>query len=258
MDGILSGLFTQSKKDKGRPADTDSSSKDQASKSPINNDKQPTKGDFLQDSSAPPLNNRSPDMRLSKGTTPSKKEEDFDVASEPVMPSFSSSSSSSPKQSSSSTESTPSAVIGAKIKFKGELTGEEDLLIQGRLEGVIDLKGNHLTIGEQGMVKANLMARTITIHGTVEGDIIGQERIEIKSKSNVRGNLVAARVTLEDGAKFRGSIDMESAGKSLGTSKPTSSSMSSSSSASSASSSSANASAAAPNRDKSKESPAKT
>lgn len=54
------------------------------------------------------------------------------------------------------------------------------------------------------------MAKTITIEGTVEGDLIGQERIEVKSSSNVKGNLIAARVTLEDGAKFRGSIDMDS------------------------------------------------
>jgi cytoskeletal protein CcmA (bactofilin family) len=78
------------------------------------------------------------------------------------------------------------------------------------VEGSIDLKGNHLIIGQQGVVKANLMAKTITIEGTVEGDLIGQERIEIKASSNVKGNLIAARVTLEDGAKFRGSIDMDS------------------------------------------------
>lgn len=105
--------------------------------------------------------------------------------------------------------SSPTAVIGPKIRFKGELVGEEDLLIQGQIDGTIDLKGNNLTIGKQGIIKANVLAKTITVEGTVEGDIFGQERIAIRSSSNVKGNLVAERVTLEDGAKFRGSIDMD-------------------------------------------------
>lgn len=103
----------------------------------------------------------------------------------------------------------PTAVIGPKIKFKGELTGEEDLLVLGVVEGNIDLKGNHLTVGAEGVIKANVSARAITVEGRVEGDIIASERIAIKSSSQVKGNLKAERVTLEDGAKFRGSIDMD-------------------------------------------------
>lgn len=103
----------------------------------------------------------------------------------------------------------PTAVIGPKIKFKGELTGEEDLLIMGTVEGSVDLKGNHLTIGNEGVIKANISARAITVEGRVEGDIVATERIAIKSSSQVKGNLKAERVTLEDGAKFRGSIDMD-------------------------------------------------
>jgi len=108
----------------------------------------------------------------------------------------------------SSTEKVPTAVIGPKIRFKGELFGEEDLLIQGQVDGTIDLKDNSLTIGRQGIVKANVVAKTVTIEGTVEGDLFGQERISILASSNVKGNVVADRVILEDGAKFRGSIDM--------------------------------------------------
>lgn len=107
------------------------------------------------------------------------------------------------------TKTSPTAVIGPKIMIKGELTGEEDLLIQGRVEGSIDLKGNHLTIGSQGVIKANVAAKTITVEGSVEGDIVAAEHIAIKSASQVKGNLKAERVTLEDGAKFRGSIDMD-------------------------------------------------
>lgn len=103
----------------------------------------------------------------------------------------------------------PTAVIGAKIRFKGELVGEEDLLIQGQIDGTIDLKNHNLTIGENGVIKANVLAKTITIEGSVEGDVYGKEHIAIKSSSKVRGNVVADRVTLEDGAKFKGSIDMD-------------------------------------------------
>lgn len=153
-------------------------------------------------------------MRLSK-SNPSKPDEEFEIPNEPVMPpTFSSTPSPISSRTAPAAPAAPisstAAVIGPKITFKGEIIGEEDLLVQGKVEGSIDLKGNHLIIGQQGVVKANLMAKTITIEGTVEGDLIGQERIEIKSSSNVKGNLIAARVTLEDGAKFRGSIDMDS------------------------------------------------
>lgn len=103
----------------------------------------------------------------------------------------------------------PRAVIGSKIRFKGELVGEEDLLIQGQVDGTIDLKNHSLIIGAEGTVRANVLAKTVTIEGTVEGDLFGQERISILKSSDVRGNVVAERVILEDGAKFRGSIDMD-------------------------------------------------
>ena len=111
--------------------------------------------------------------------------------------------------SSQSTAAAPQAVIGPKISFKGELVGEEDLLIQGNVEGTIDLKNHNLTVGDQGIIKANAHAKTIVIEGRVEGDLFGEERIVIKESSNVSGNLTAERVALEDGAKFRGSIDMD-------------------------------------------------
>ncbi len=110
----------------------------------------------------------------------------------------------------------PTAVIGPKIRFRGELVGEEDLIIQGQVDGTVDLKGHNLTVGEHGIIKANVMAKTITIKGTVEGDVFGEERIAIMSSSNVKGNLTAGRVVLEDGAKFRGSIDMDMEGNKEG------------------------------------------
>lgn len=112
------------------------------------------------------------------------------------------------KPATNEAEATPVAVIGPKIKFKGELIGEEDLLVQGQIEGTIDLKSHNLTVGEQGTIKANAVAKTIVIEGNVEGDLFGEEKVIIKQSSNVTGNIVAERVALEDGAKFRGSIDM--------------------------------------------------
>lgn len=141
------------------------------------------------------------------------KAEDRSASSQPAQPAVPEPTFSAPvsniNQPATTTGVKPGAVIGPKIRFKGELVGEEDLLIQGHVDGTIELKGNTLIIGEQGVVKANVLAQTITIEGTVEGDVYGEERISIKSSSNVKGNLVADRVTLEDGAKFKGSIDME-------------------------------------------------
>lgn len=103
----------------------------------------------------------------------------------------------------------PAAVIGPKIRFKGELVGEEDLLVEGQVEGTIELKGHQLTVGEQGVLQANVKAKTVTVEGKVKGDLYGEQRIEIRSSSQVQGNIKADRVVLEDGAKFRGSIDMD-------------------------------------------------
>lgn len=109
----------------------------------------------------------------------------------------------------SASEPGPSAVVGSKITFKGELSGDEDLLIQGHVEGTITLKGNQLTIGRLGKVKANISAKSIIVDGEVEGDMVAEEHIAINAQSLVKGNIIAERVTLEDGAKFRGSIDMD-------------------------------------------------
>ncbi|SMF08046.1 protein CcmA, bactofilin family [Alteromonadaceae bacterium Bs31] len=127
----------------------------------------------------------------------------------PASPSASVSSTPSSISAAPTRSAAPTAIIGPKIRVKGELVGEEDLLIQGQVDGTIDLKNHTLTVGEQGVVKANVLAKTVTIEGTIEGDLFGQERISILASSNVKGNIVAERVTLEDGAKFRGSIDMD-------------------------------------------------
>ena len=102
----------------------------------------------------------------------------------------------------------PQALIGSKIRIKGELYGEEDILIQGRVEGTIEVKNNNLTVGADGDVKADSRATQIIVEGSVKGDLSGGEKVVIKSTSNVVGNIAAPRVSLEDGAKFKGMIDM--------------------------------------------------
>ena len=101
------------------------------------------------------------------------------------------------------------AVIGASITIRGDVTGEEDLVIQGRIEGKVDLAQHNVTVGTNGRIKANVAGRTVTVEGQVEGDLRAEEHIALRKTAKVRGNLAAPRVTIEDGASFLGSIDME-------------------------------------------------
>jgi|AntAceMinimDraft_11_1070367.scaffolds.fasta_scaffold04073_1 cytoskeletal protein CcmA (bactofilin family) len=107
-------------------------------------------------------------------------------------------------------------MIGPSIVIKGDVTGEEDLLIQGKVEGTINLKGNMVSIGSSGEVCADVHAKVIQIDGKVTGDISASEKVTISKSGNVHGNIVAPRVTLEDGALFKGSIDMDPAGTASG------------------------------------------
>ncbi len=99
-------------------------------------------------------------------------------------------------------------MIGASIKIKGEISGEENLQIDGQVDGQVHLHNHDLTIGDTGSVNADLNAKTIKIHGMVNGDIQGSEMVVISKTGKVKGNIIAPRVTLEDGAQFKGSIDM--------------------------------------------------
>ncbi len=100
------------------------------------------------------------------------------------------------------------ATIGRSITIRGDVTGDEDLYIQGRIEGTVDLKQHNVTVGPEGRVKANIKARMVTIEGEVDGDVRGQEQVALRSASKVTGDITAPRVVLEDGATFLGSIDM--------------------------------------------------
>ena len=99
------------------------------------------------------------------------------------------------------------SVLGPTLSIKGgELSFDEDLIIEGTVEGKIAHHGHHLTIGKNGRVKANIRARLITVYGTVEGDLHGDEGVEISASARVTGNVAGPRVTLEGGAVFKGSI----------------------------------------------------
>jgi cytoskeletal protein CcmA (bactofilin family) len=104
-------------------------------------------------------------------------------------------------------------MIGTTISIKGDLTGEEDLLIEGRVEGKIQFSRNSITIGKSGRIKADILAKSITVEGEVEGNLFGEEQLVLRQSSTVRGNITAPRVSLEDGANFKGAIDMSPKGK---------------------------------------------
>ena len=101
------------------------------------------------------------------------------------------------------------AVIGPRIKINGDVSGEENLSIEGKVEGSVLLKEYRVDVGPSGIVKANIDAKVVKIDGTVEGDIVASEMATISRTGNVKGNITAPRMTLEDGAKFKGSIDMD-------------------------------------------------
>jgi cytoskeletal protein CcmA (bactofilin family) len=100
-------------------------------------------------------------------------------------------------------------VLSPSIVVRGEVSGDEDLIVEGRIEGKILLRQNTVTIGAKGRVAAEVHARAIQIEGEVDGNLTAEEQIVLRKSSRVRGDLVAPRVTIEDGARFKGSIDME-------------------------------------------------
>lgn len=99
------------------------------------------------------------------------------------------------------------SVLGPTLKFKGELTAEEDLMIQGSIEGSIK-HSSSLTIGESGHIKANVSAEYIAVEGNVEGDIHGSQSVTVRETANISGNISSPTVSLLEGATFNGNIDM--------------------------------------------------
>ena len=116
-----------------------------------------------------------------------------------------------PLKTSETKTEVPKTIIGPCVKIKGEISGTEDLTVHGQVEGVIDFRESHVIISKTGNIKANVYGKTITIEGEVQGDLVGEERIVIQPSGVVYGNMTAPRINVEDGAKFKGNVDMESA-----------------------------------------------
>jgi cytoskeletal protein CcmA (bactofilin family) len=101
------------------------------------------------------------------------------------------------------------ARLGASLHIKGEITGNEDLVIDGSVEGLVQLDEHKLTIGVTAEVTADIIAREVVVYGTVKGNLQAKDRIEIKKDGSVNGDLTTARIIIEDGAYFKGAIEID-------------------------------------------------
>ncbi len=101
-------------------------------------------------------------------------------------------------------------VIGSGVKLTGEISGKDDLMVHGQVEGIIDFKKGQVIVSKTGNIKADVYGKIITIEGEVKGSLFGKEKIVLQPSGVVRGNLTAPRVKVEDGAKFKGNVDTES------------------------------------------------
>jgi cytoskeletal protein CcmA (bactofilin family) len=107
--------------------------------------------------------------------------------------------------------------IGKSVVIKGELSGSEDLTIEGQVDGKIELRQNVLTIGPNGKIKAQVFAKSVIILGEVTGNVTASEKVDIRDNGSVDGDIAAPRVAIAEGAHFRGSIDMQRTGAGAGT-----------------------------------------
>ena len=100
------------------------------------------------------------------------------------------------------------SILPPTLRFKGELSADEDLLIQGQIEGTIK-HTQRVTVGKEGKVKANISAQVIKVEGTVEGDLHAERSVYVEDSGNLRGNIHAPSVCLVEGSKFNGAVDMD-------------------------------------------------
>jgi cytoskeletal protein CcmA (bactofilin family) len=112
--------------------------------------------------------------------------------------------------------------IGKSVVIKGELSGSEDLTIEGHVEGKIELRENVLTIGPNGKIKAEVFAKAVIVLGEVTGNVTASEKIDIRDNGSVDGDITSPRIAIAEGAHFRGSVDMQRGGVKPGAAKPAS------------------------------------
>jgi cytoskeletal protein CcmA (bactofilin family) len=101
------------------------------------------------------------------------------------------------------------ACLGASLEIKGKITGEEDLQIDGKVDGPISLEGRRLTVGRTGKLNSEITAGEVIVHGSVTGNLRARDRVEIKKDGSVMGDIAAARISIEDGAYFKGRIEID-------------------------------------------------
>jgi len=104
------------------------------------------------------------------------------------------------------------ATIGKSLVIKGEVSGSESLYIDGRVEGSINLPGNRVTVGRNGVVNANVSAREIVVIGKLKGNLTATDRVDIRNEGSLTGDVIAQRISIEDGAYFKGGIDIRKPG----------------------------------------------
>src|SRR2546427_7957587 len=153
-------------------------------------------------------------------TTPGRPGEPERPATPATSSAVSEPTSSAPRPVAASTAD--QATIGKSLVIKGEVTGSESLYIDGRVEGSINLAGNRVTIGRNGVVAAHINAREIVVLGKVRGNLTASDRVDIRNDGSLTGDVIAARISIEDGAFFKGGIDIRKPGQKVnGDAKPT-------------------------------------
>ncbi len=155
------------------------------------------------------------------GTTPSTPEPVRPTA--PASPSFEATPTPRPATAGTAASAAPSgdqATIGKSLVIKGELSGSESLYIDGKVEGAITLPGNRVTVGRNGQVAANIIAREVVVLGKVRGNVQASDRVDIRSEGSLTGDVIAARISIEDGAFFKGGIDIRKPGAGEGKATP--------------------------------------
>lgn len=101
------------------------------------------------------------------------------------------------------------ARIGKSVCVRGEISGREDLFVDGEVEGTVELSGHGLTVGPNGRIRANIQARAIVVFGKIEGNVRGEERVELRKSAVVLGDIFTQRIMIEDGAFLKGGIDIQ-------------------------------------------------
>jgi len=154
----------------------------------------------------------------------SEPEKNYMSSTTPTMPTAEPMPATAPRNT--SVNSAEQATIGKSLVIKGEVSGSESLYIDGRVEGSINLAGNRVTIGRNGVVAANINAREIVVLGKVRGNLTASDRVDIRNEGSLTGDVVAQRISIEDGAFFKGGIDIRKPGqKANGDAKETESTM---------------------------------